>query len=87
MTDDEKKVLKQLGKMIADLAYLVGVYEAVLKKHVEDWKGKVELAKASTGFQTLRREIDSRQKNIESLIDENNLPALLTKLPKGGLVN
>jgi len=87
MTDDEKKDLKQLGKMISELAYLVGVYEAVLKKRVEDWKGEVELANSSAGFQALRQEIDRRQKSVETLIDENNLPALLAKLPKGGLVN
>ena len=50
MTDDEKKVLKQLGKMISDLIYLKGVYEAVLKKRVNDWKDEIEAANASSDF-------------------------------------
>ena len=87
MTDDEKKVLKQLGKMVSDLAYLKGVYEAVLKKHVKEWKEEVEVANALPNFQALRQEIDSRQRSIEKLIDENNLDALLTKLPKDGRLN
>jgi hypothetical protein len=87
MTDDEKKVLKQLGRMVSDLAYLKAVYEAVLKKHVKEWKEEIEVAKASSGLQALRQEIDSRQRSVEKLIDENNLDALLTKLPKDGQVN
>jgi hypothetical protein len=87
MTHDEKRVLKELGKMISELAYLVGVYEAVLKRHVKDWREEVAVANATPAFQSLRREIDSRQQSIESLIDENNLSALLTKLAKGSLVN
>lgn len=87
MTDDEKRVLKQLGKMVSDLAYLKGVYEAVLKKHVKEWKEEVEVANASPDFQALRQEIDSRQRSIEKLIDENNLDALLTKLPKDRRLN
>ena len=87
MTDDEKKVLKQLGKMVSDLAYLKGVYEAVLKKHVKEWKEEVEVANASPGLQALRQEIDSRQRSVEKLVDENNLDALLAKLPKDGRLN
>jgi hypothetical protein len=87
MTDDEKKVLKQLGKMVSDLIYLKGVYEAVLKKRVNDWKNEVEVANASADFQALRRKILDRQREIEKLVDENNLDALLTKIPKDGQVN
>jgi hypothetical protein len=87
MTDDEKKVLKQLGKMISDLIYLKGVYEAVLKKRVNDWKDEIEAANASSDFQALRRKIMDRQREIEKLVDENDLDALVTKLPKDGQVN
>jgi hypothetical protein len=87
MTDDEKKVLKQLGKMLSDLIYIKGVNEAVLKKHVKEWKEEVEVASASPEFQAFRQEMDSRQRSVEKLIDENNLDALLTKLPKDGRLN
>ena len=87
MTDDEKKVLKQLGKMVSDLIYLKGVYEAVLKKRVNDWKDEIEVANASSDFQALRRKIMQTQREVEKLVDENNLDALLTKLPKDGQVN
>jgi len=87
MTDDEKKVLKQLGKMVSDLIYLKGVHEAVLKKRVSDWKIEIEVANASSDFQALRRKIMDRQREVEKLVDDNNLDALLTKLPKDGQVN
>ena len=87
MTDDEKKVLKQLGKMVSDLIYLKGVHEAVLKKRVSDWKNEIEVANASSDFQALRRKIMDRQREVEKLVDDNNLDALLTKLPKDGQVN
>ncbi len=87
MTDDEKNVLKQLGKMVSDLAYMVGVYEAILKTNVKDWREQIEIANASPSFQALRKEINRRQQEVESLINENNLDALLTKLPKGGRLN
>ena len=87
MTDDEKKVLKQLGKMVSDLIYLKGVHEAVLKKHVKEWKNEIEAANASSDFQALRRKIREKQREIDKLVDENNLDALLTKLPKDGQVN
>lgn len=82
MTDDEKNVLKQMGKMISELVYVMGVYEAILKGNVKDWKEQIEVVNASPRFQALRREIDSTQRSIEKLIEENNLDALLTKLPK-----
>jgi hypothetical protein len=87
MTDDEKNVLKQLGKMVSDLIYVKGVYEAVLKKHVRGWREEIEIANASAGFQALRQEMENMQRGIEKLIDENNLDALLTKLPKDGRLN
>jgi len=87
VTDDEKNVLKQLGKMFSELSYLIGVYEAILKRHVKDWREQIEIANASPGFQELRKEIDSRQRSVEKLIDENNLDALLAKLPKDGRLN
>jgi hypothetical protein len=87
MTDDEKKVLKQLGKMVSDLIYLKGVYEGVLKEHVKEWKIEIEIANASSDFQALRRKIMEAQREMENLVDENNLDALLTKLPKDGQLN
>jgi hypothetical protein len=87
MNDDEKKVLKQLGKMVSDLIYLKGVHEAVLKKHIKEWKAEVEVANASLEFQALRQKLFDRQKEVEKLVDENNLDALLTKVPKDGQVN
>jgi hypothetical protein len=87
MTDDEKNVLKRLGKMFSELAYMVGVYEAILKRNVKDWREQIEIANASPDFQALRKEIDRRQQEVESLINENNLDALLTKLPKDGRLN
>jgi hypothetical protein len=87
MTDDEKNVLKQLSKMIAKLAFMNGVYEGVLKTNVGDWKERVEIANASPEFQALHRKIDGMQQDIEKLIEENHLDALLAKLPKGGLLN
>jgi hypothetical protein len=60
----------------------MGVYEAILKGNVKDWKEQIEVVNASPRFQALRREIDSTQRSIEKLIEENNLDALLTKLPK-----
>ncbi len=65
MTDGEKNVLIKMAKMIAELAYLNGVYEAVLKRNVKDWKEQIEVANASPGFQALRREIESKQRSIE----------------------
>ncbi len=87
MTDDEKGLLKEMSKMICDLVFLVGVYEAVVKRHVGHWREEVAAANASPAFQSLRREIESTRQSIDLLIDENNLSALLTKLPKCGLVN
>jgi hypothetical protein len=77
MTDDEKNVLKQLGKMVSELAYVVGVYEAILKKNVRDWREQIEVANASPDFQALRQEIDRRQREIESLINKNNLDSFV----------
>lgn len=87
MTDDEKNVLKQLSKMCSDLIYYRAVYEGALKKNVKDWKEQTEIANASSDFQALRRKIDSKQREIEKLIDEGNLDALLARLPKDGLLN
>ena len=87
MTDDEKKAMKQLGKMVSDLIYEKGVYEGVLKKHVKEWKNEIEVANATPDFQAMRRIIFNRQRELEKLIDENNVDALLTRLPKDGQVN
>lgn len=63
--------------MSSELTYLKGVYQGVLKRNVKHWKEQIEIANASSDFQALRRKIDSMQRGVEKLINENNIDALL----------
>ena len=87
MTEDEKRVLKEMGKVISGLVFSAAVYEAVVKKHILNWPELVQAATASPALQELKKILSDRQESIESSIDESNLSALLSKIPKTGRVN
>jgi hypothetical protein len=87
MTEDEKKVTKEMNKIICDLTRQKAVYEAVLKHRVTDWRGEVEAANASRPLQEYARAVEEMRQGIDLLIEKDNLSAVPSKLSKDGLVN
>lgn len=87
MNGDEKNVVKAMNRIICDLTRLKAVYEAVLKRHVEDWQAMVEAANASPPLQEFAQQVENARQGIDLLIDENNVTALQSKLATGGLVH
>jgi uncharacterized protein YjeT (DUF2065 family) len=88
MTTEEKKMVKAMNQLMANAYLRAMICEGVLMQLVPGgWQNLVAAAKTSPAFETLRTEIEQRRQDIDFLIEQNNLSALLSKLPKGGPVN
>jgi hypothetical protein len=79
MTDEEKAIVKEMNRVVLELTYLKGLYEAVLKKRVEDWEREMAAASESSHFKEFRKRIDEAREAAELLIDTGNLAAAHSK--------
>lgn len=86
MTDDEKNIVKQMNRLLLDLAYVKAVYEGVLGTQVRDWRAQVEAANAAPEFQQIRRVLEEARQAIDLLVDRGQMTSAIDRLPRD-LVN
>ncbi len=81
MTSDEKKLLKDMNKLICDMMLKQNVYETVFLAQIPDWPLKLASVISSPEHQTRLRENDKIRQGIDSLIEQNNLTSLRSLVP------
>jgi hypothetical protein len=88
MTNEEKKMVKTMNQLMANALIRAAASEGALMQLVPGgWPNLVAAVKTSPAFEILRSEIEQTRQDIDFLIEQNNLSALLSKLPKAGPVN
>lgn len=87
MTNEEKRILKDMNKLICDMMLRRAVLETVVAKYVLDWPSKVASVISSPEHQKLLRENEMLRQSIDLLIEQNNLTSLRSLVPNSGQNN
>lgn len=87
MTSEEKKLLKDMNKLICEMILKQNVYETVFLAHIPDWPSKLASVISSLEYQTRQIENDKIRQGIDSLIDQNNLTSLRSLVPSSNPSN
>ena len=87
MNAAEKKIMKDMNKLICDMMLRRAVFESVVAKYVPDWPLKVASLISSPEHQTLQTENEKLRQSIDLLIEQNNLTSLRSLLAKNNPSN
>jgi hypothetical protein len=87
MTSDEKRLLKDMNKLICEMMLKQNVYETVFLAHIPDWPLKLASVISSPEYKTRQRENEKIRQGIDSLIDQNNLTSLRSLVPSNNPSN
>ena len=87
MTNEEKKIMKDLCGLVCDMTVKQAALLTLVGVHVPDWPAKLASLISSQEHQNIQKDNQRLRQAIEVLIDKNNLTSLRSLLAKGGQAN
>ncbi len=81
MTDEEKRVVKELIKALCDCICISSSYEQLMDARLNEWRAEANVVRKSLEFQDFSDAIEERRETLDMLIEHNDWISLLKRLP------
>jgi hypothetical protein len=84
MTDEEKRVVKELIRALCDRICISSSYEQLMDARLNEWRVEANVIRESLEFQDFSDALEERRETLDMLIEQNDWISLLKTLPTRG---